>query len=384
MNIMIDKVYYQLRKEIDERMPVGMPPGDDDAAVRILASLFTPEEAGIAIHLSILPERIKKIHRRLKKNGLRINEPALREVLDSMVTKGLIMGDDLESDNVRYSLAQFAVGIYEFQVNRQTPEFAQLAEAYHNEALASEFFHEKRPVQLRTVPVNAALTGKKNIATYDDIGSIIAGADEPIAVMDCVCKETRDILKEPCRLSDVRSNCIMFGDTARFFLERKVPSARRVSRDELLRMIDTFRKIGFILQPANNRKPGFLCVCCGCCCNVIRGYKRLPRPSQYFQSNYYAEIVPSLCNGCGRCVTRCQMDAISLVNEKGAVDLDRCIGCGNCVEFCKKNAIILHEKEKKKRPPRNSRHLYTKILFNKKGFVGTVATVLKLMSGRKV
>ena len=384
MNAMIDKVYYQLRKEIDERMPVGMPPGDGDAAVRLLASLFKPEEAGIAIHLSILPERIKKIHRRLKKNGLRISEPGLREVLDSMVSKGLIMGDDLGSNTVRYSLAQFAVGIYEFQVNRQTPEFAQLAEEYHKDALASEFFNEKRPVQLRTIPVNSAVTGKKNIATYDDIGSIIASADEPIAVMDCVCKETKDLLKDPCRLSDVGNNCIMFGDTARFFLGRKVPSARRISREELLRMIDKFREIGFILQPANSIKPGFLCVCCGCCCNVLRGYKRLPRPSQYFQSNYYAEIVPSLCNGCGRCVARCQMDAISLVNEKGAVDLDRCIGCGNCVGLCKKKAIILHEKEKKKRPPRNSRHLYIKILFNKKGFGGMIATVFRLISGRKV
>ncbi|HOW81471.1 MAG TPA: 4Fe-4S dicluster domain-containing protein [Spirochaetota bacterium] len=383
-NDMNDQIYRRLRKEIDERMPVGMPGGEGDADISILKLLFSPEESEVAIHLSILPEKISRIHKRLARHGFSISLHELRRMLDSMVSKGAIMGGALFSKKDNYSLAQFAIGIYEFQVNRQTPEFARLAESYHEKSLIGEFFREDRPVQLRTIPVGKSFGSDRRISTYDDITRIVLDADEPVAVIDCVCKETRDLLAEPCRLSDVRNNCIMFGDGARYYLDRKIPSARKVSKEELFELLEKLREIGFVLQPANSRKPGFICACCGCCCNVLRGYKKLPRPSLYFSSNYYAEILSASCTGCKKCVARCQMDAIEIVDAKAVVNLDRCIGCGNCVAACRKNAIRLIEKARIKRPPFTSRNLYLKILLKKHGIGRLPGILVKLLFGRKI
>lgn len=47
-------VYRKLQQHIDERMPVGFPPSDSGADIRILKSLFTPEEASLTLNLSAL------------------------------------------------------------------------------------------------------------------------------------------------------------------------------------------------------------------------------------------------------------------------------------------------------------------------------------------
>jgi ferredoxin len=165
--------------------------------------------------------------------------------------------------------------------------------------------------------------------------------------------------------------------------ERKVPSARRVTRDELAAMLEVFRKAGFIVQPANSRDPGFVCLCCGCCCNVLRSYKKMANPSRYFTSNYYAAVLDT-CNGCGRCVVRCQMEAIAVHDAKAVIAAERCIGCGNCIDVCARKAMVLCEKNRRKRPAANSRHLYVKILLRKKGLPGFIALLVRRMIGLKV
>ena len=54
-----------------------------------------------------------------------------------MVMKSIIMGGKLtvgEKGEKRYSLAQWAIGIYEFQVGRLTKETAEEAKQFQNEA----------------------------------------------------------------------------------------------------------------------------------------------------------------------------------------------------------------------------------------------------------
>jgi Na+-translocating ferredoxin:NAD+ oxidoreductase RNF subunit RnfB len=49
---------------------------------------------------------------------------------------------------------------------------------------------------------------------------------------------------------------------------------------------------------------------------------------------YYAVIDPAACQGCGTCVTRCQVGAIVEENGVAIVHKDKCIGCGLCVTGC--------------------------------------------------
>ena len=58
-------------------------------------------------------------------------------------------------------------------------------------------------------------------------------------------------------------------------------------------------------------------------------------------SNYRATVDDAVCNGCGTCVERCQIDAIALDAGIALVDAERCIGCGVCVTGCPSDAVTL-------------------------------------------
>jgi ferredoxin len=98
--------------------------------------------------------------------------------------------------------------------------------------------------------------------------------------------------------------------------------------------------------------------------------KRFPHPAELFATNYYAQIDSKSCNGCGECILRCQLDAITIVNDIAIVNLDRCIGCGNCAVICEFNASRLIKKEVETVPPKDKSALYLKIMA-KKSAAGT-------------
>jgi aryl-alcohol dehydrogenase-like predicted oxidoreductase len=45
-------------------------------------------------------------------------------------------------------------------------------------------------------------------------------------------------------------------------------------------------------------------------------------------------IYSHICQGCGSCIEHCDQEALSLVEEKAAVDQEKCILCGYCAEEC--------------------------------------------------
>ncbi len=47
------------------------------------------------------------------------------------------------------------------------------------------------------------------------------------------------------------------------------------------------------------------------------------------------------CIGCGMCVKDCSRNAIELVNEKAAVDLNLCNECGHCVAICPEASVSM-------------------------------------------
>ena len=48
-----------------------------------------------------------------------------------------------------------------------------------------------------------------------------------------------------------------------------------------------------------------------------------------------------MCDGCGRCVEACPMDALRLEEGKPIMRYDECWYCGACVEDCPRQALSL-------------------------------------------
>jgi ferredoxin len=177
-----------------------------------------------------------------------------------------------------------------------------------------------------------------DVLTYEKAVELVSLQDK-FAVAPCVCHQERHIAGEECDRPAER--CLSFGDAADYYVHNEM--GRKISHQEVLQILDQADQAGLVLQPANAREASFICVCCGCC-GVLRSLKRHPQPASVVSSPFHAMLDVEICDGCGTCETRCQMEAIWLDNGNAALDLDRCIGCGLCVTTCPTEALHLERK----------------------------------------
>lgn len=371
-----EDIYRELQRHLD-RMPVGFPATQSGVEIRILKHLFTPEEARVALCLSAIPEPISLVHRRIR-GEMSLDE--LRGTLDRMAERGAIRRFGT-AEGARYGKSIFAIGMYEAQVNRLTEEFERDARQYLQEAFGGAL-HTTNTPQFRTVPINQAIMPERGIASYDDIRTAVGESEGPFAVLNCICRQGKDLLGEPCRQTHDRENCLTLGVAARAVAEQGV--GRSVSREEMLGMLDRADHEGLVLEPQNTRNPLFVCCCCGCCCGVLTTAKALPRPAEFFSTNYEAAVDASICQECGTCAARCQMDALATDGGAARVDLSRCIGCGLCVSTCPSGAMRLRKRQRERVPAMDTGALYAQIFRERYGPWGMAIAVGRKMLGLKV
>ena len=375
---MPEDVYRRLQKRLDE-LPVGYPATESGVELRILKRLFTPEEAEVALGLSAVPETVEKIQHRLP--GRTTDE--LERSLDRMVEKGAIFGGHMPARGgaKRYSRAPLVIGMYEAQVDRLTKELQQDFDQYAREGFAAALLGAKTK-QMRTIPVNARFVPDRLVGRYDDARRMIEEGHGPWAARNCVCRQGKDLLGEPCRQTTSRRVCLTIGGAARASVA--AGDGQALTREETLALLDQAERDGMVLQPANARDPIFMCFCCGCCCGMLRTAKLFPRPAEYLQSNYQAVVDADLCSECATCHSRCPMEALGSGDGATAVDLDRCIGCGLCVATCPTEAVTLRAKAEKAVPPKDLKALYGKIMTERFGLLGTAKRIGKALLGRQI
>ncbi|MHA1855833.1 MAG: 4Fe-4S binding protein [Promethearchaeota archaeon] len=374
----VNPQYRKLQQHLD-KLPVGFPETESGVEIRILQHLFTPEESEIATYLNLIPTNAEKIYKRIKNPNYSVKE--LEVKLDSMGDKGAINRHISKNGSRYYSNALLAIGMFEFQVNKLTKEFYSDFVQYLEEAFRDEFLSTRIP-QLRTIPTEGALAPDLPVMTYDNIRDIISTYKGPIAVANCICKQGKDLMGDPCHQTDMREICFTFGSSARKFVEDGL--GRNISKEETFEILKQAEKDSLVLQPSNTEIPFCLCLCCGCCCEILSSAKPLENPVQYFATNYYAIVEKDSCIGCGMCEKRCQMDAISIIDKKSIVDYERCIGCGLCVVTCPKSAIKLEQVKKPRPPPKNAMKLYLGILRKKVGNARYIIMLTKQLFGAKL
>jgi len=374
-----DDLYRQLQQHLD-RMPVPFPATRSGVEIRILKHLFTPDEARVVLALGMIPEPVGVIHRRLRTD---VSREALAARLDRMASRGLVQSMPGAGEGT-YGKTVFVVGFYEAQVNRLTADFERDVVQYFDEAFGKALL-STRTQQMRTVPINRVVASPDlPVAPYDDVADLVRASQGPFAVMNCICQQGRDLLAEPCRQTSNREHCLTFGPAARMMVERA--SARFVSQDDVLALLEQADRDGLVLQPQNTENPLFVCCCCGCCCGVLTTVKKFPQPARFLGRNYAALVDGEACQACGTCTTRCQMQAITIIEgdwSRAVVDLDRCIGCGLCVTTCPSEAIRLEHTPTEHVPPRDTGRLYVQMYRERYGTLGMAAAFGRKVLGRK-
>lgn len=361
-----DQVYRKLQKHLN-RQAVGFPATRSGVELKILRHIFDPNEAEIASCMSYKFEPIDKIYKKAKHLNESIED--LKQVLDSMIKKGGI--EVKVKDGIRhYCCIPLIVGMYELQNERLTPEFIKDFQKYiSTKSFGVEFLSTKLP-QLRTIPVAKSVQLKHNVSSFDEVSTLLKEAEGPFVIVDCICRKKRAMGGKSCEVTDRNETCLGIGHLAQISIENKV--GREINRDEALAIIKQNQKEGLVLQPSNTKKAEFICSCCGCCCGILNTHKNLPKPLNFWATNYFAEVDKNICVGCGTCEDMCQVNAVKVDDKEqfAYVNLDRCLGCGVCVVNCPSDSISLLKKASEQIPPQTREELYDIIMENKKGKFG--------------
>jgi Fe-S-cluster-containing hydrogenase component 2 len=346
-----EDVYQRLAKHLDD-LPAGFPPSESGVELRILKRLFSEEEAETALLLSVFPEGPESVAPRAKRT---VEETAQK--LEDMARKGLIHRLVEADGRRRYSANQYVIGIWEYQVNRLHPDLIRDMEEYLPTLMTAGPW--KETPQLRVIPVNETIPVRHEILAHEKAEEMVRGQDR-FLVAPCICRRERRMVGQGCDKPE--EACLIMGRAVDYYQANGL--GRVIDRDEALALLKKADEAGLVLQPSNARKIANICLCCGCCCGVLRAIKSHPRPAEFVSSPFRAAFEPSTCADCGVCLERCPMEALSRGPE-GSVRLDavRCIGCGLCVTTCPSQSLTLVRKpgEEQRDVPATFRQTYVEM-----------------------
>jgi NAD-dependent dihydropyrimidine dehydrogenase PreA subunit len=367
-------IYRALQKHLDS-LPVGFPATESGEEINILKLIFSEDEAAIVLKMGYQLEPLDAIYARMDQS--QITREQLKQNLAEMNRKGGILGVQRNGID-HYAAMNFIVGMLEMQCHRYTPEMAKNASKYNKNAFALQYLSTEVP-QMRVIPIEESITPEHNIATYDEMRSILERAEGPIVIGECLCRKGMAMAKKPCTKTTRQHICIALNEFAQ--QASRTGWGKEITKQEALGYLHQSEAEGLVLQPSNAQEPEFICSCCRCCCGILLLLKSVPRPADFVASNYRAEIDHDECVGCGVCVERCQMEAVNLdlKEQKSEVDPARCIGCGVCIPTCATGAIHLNKKAKEIVPPKTNDDLYDFIMAHKKTNLQKTALGMKIL-----
>jgi electron transport complex protein RnfB len=334
---MKENVYEKLAYYMDQ-LPGGFAPSETGAELRVLQRLFTPEEAEIAVHLTLDLEEAPII---AKRAGFPLEDVEKR--LHEMSSKGLIFSVLQEDSPPLYQAAPWVVGIYEFQVNRMDMGLLEDLNGWYSS-------QKPRPrartiPQMRTIPIGQSIEKDMEVLPHEYIDKLIQDHDR-FAVAPCICRRHGKMLGGGC--DAIEEACLMFGEFADYYV--RDGRGRSIDQNEVKEILTKADSANLILQPTHSRKAAAVCCCCSCCCGMLRGLKAHPKPAKIVTNAFIARFDSEACDGCLTCMDRCQMGAFTEIDDSVEFNADRCIGCGLCVSTCPSGALNLVRKADYKEP----------------------------------
>jgi ferredoxin len=353
--------YYNLTERIN-RFPQGAPPSD--LLFEILKILFSEREAGL---VSLLP--IKPFSARKAATIWKMKEEDARIILNDLADRGILI-DAEDEDDVVYSMPPPMAGFFEFSLMRYRNDINQktLSELFYQYLNVEEDFIKNLftmgETQLGRVFVNETVLSQDNslhVLDYERASEVIKTAT-CIGIGICYCRHKMQHVGKNCNAEmDI---CMTFNRSADSLTRHGI--ARKVDSAQCLDLLQKARDTNLVQFGENVReRVNFICNCCGCCCEALIAARRFGFLHPVHTTNFIPVIDIGNCNGCGKCVSLCPVEAMTLVSsndpvrplgKKAKLYEDICLGCGICLTGCNKKAILLKSRKERVITPVSSVH----------------------------
>jgi len=353
--------YHQLVDRLN-RFPQGAPPSD--VLFEILKMLFSKKEAELVALLPIRPFTVKKAAQ-----VWRTNQAEAQKVLNELAGRAILVDIEDEHGQITYVLPPPMAGFFEFSLMRVRGDINQkvLSELFYQymnveEEFIKSLFTQGETQLGRVFVQEQMLNGNAlHVLNYERASEVISRASHR-AVGVCYCRHKMGHVGRSCKAPmDI---CMTFNTTAGALIRNGF--AREVEVSEGLDLLAQAQDNNLVQFGENvQNSVNFICNCCGCCCEAMIAARRFAFLNPVHTSNFIPEIDTKDCNGCGKCVNVCPVEAMTLVSANNphrpkmrmaCLNEDLCLGCGVCARVCSKESIKLKSRPKRVITPVDSSH----------------------------
>jgi ferredoxin len=341
----VQSVYERLADRLSNT-PNGFPRSRKGTGLKLLAKMFTPEQAALGAVMHLHVEDVADIAARAG-----VDEKQAHATLKDMARRGLVSVRRGQK-GLAFGLLPFVVGSYEESLPYFDEEMARLFEELVTET-QGEGMLGPGPAIARIIPVEQAVHAEIELMPYERVSELLENAVS-FGVRECICRKQKALIGEPCQYE--RFNCVSFAPIEGAFAH--VTYVRPVSKEEALRIVREAEEAGLVHTAYNQQQEiYYICNCCPCCCGIMRGVVEFGQAHALAHSDFRALVDSDACTGCEACVKRCHFGALSVPDEVCVVDPLRCMGCGLCVSACPSDALRLERRAlEEQAPPPVDRH----------------------------